>query len=151
MSRSRLPASIRQVLAERARGRCEYCQSPEAYCPDSFTIEHIVPCQQGGTDDLNNLAWACFGCNGRKYTKMQGVDPQTQQSVALFHPRQQKWYEHFAWSEDLQVLEGRSSLDRRTIAVLDLNRPSVVNLQRVLVMVGEHPVQREYLGEEGED
>ena len=144
MSRSHLPASIRQTLAERARGLCEYCQCPEAYCPDSFTVEHIVPRQQGGTDDLDNLAWACFGCNGRKHTKMQGFDPQTQQSVALFHPRQQKWYEHFAWSEDLQVLEGRSPCGRATIAMLGLNRPSVVNLRRVLVMVGEHPAQGEY-------
>ena len=144
MPRSRLPASIRQTLAERARGKCEYCQCPEAYWPDSFTVEHIVPRQQGGTDDLDNLAWACFGCNGRKHTKTRGVDPQTQESVVLFDPRQQKWSEHFAWSEDLQVLEGRSPCGRATIAVLGLNRPSVVNLRRVLVMVGEHPVQREY-------
>ncbi|NEO84257.1 MAG: HNH endonuclease [Spirulina sp. SIO3F2] len=141
MSSARIPIQIRQTLAQRAQGLCEYCQCPEAYCPDSFTVDHVVPRQQGGTDDLENLAWACFGCNGRKHTKVEGVDPQTQQLVALFNPRQQKWSVHFAWSDDLQTLMGETPCGRATIVALGLNRPSVVNLRRVLVAVGEHPAQ----------
>lgn len=87
MSSLRLSVQTRQTVAQQAQGLCEYCQSPEAYCPDSFTVDHIIPRQQGDTDELKNLAWACFGCNSRKHTKTEGIDPQTQQSVALFNPR----------------------------------------------------------------
>ncbi|WP_439638206.1 HNH endonuclease [Spirulina sp.] len=141
MSPAHLSSQTRQAVAQRARGLCEYCQSPEAYCPDSFTVDHVVPRQQGGTDDLENLAWACFGCNGRKHTKTEGVDPQTQQRVTLFNPRQQQWSEHFTWCEDLQTVIGKTSYGRVTVAALSLNRLSVVNLRRVLMRVGEHPAQ----------
>lgn len=142
MSSVRLSVQTHQTVAQRAQGLCEYCQSPEAYCPDSFTVDHVAPRQQGGTDDLANLAWACFGCNGRKHTKTEGIDPQTQEVVALFNPRQQRWSEHFAWREDLQTVMGQTSCGRATVETLGLNRLSVVNLRRVLMKVGEHPAQK---------
>ena len=142
MSPSRLPSQVRRALAQQANGQCEYCRCPETYCPDSFTVDHIQPRHQGGTDDLNNLAWSCFGCNGRKHARTTGIDPQTQSSVPLFNPRQQKWVDHFVWSDDLQMLLGQTACGRATIETLCLNRPSVMNLRRVLVMVGEHPAQQ---------
>jgi hypothetical protein len=142
MSSVRLSLQTRQTVAQRAQGLCEYCQSPEAYCPDSFTVDHVIPRQQGGTDDLENLAWACFGCNGRKHTKTKGSDPQTQQSAPLFNPRQQSWSDHFAWCGDLQTVIGITPCGRATVETLDLNRLSVVNLRRILMKVGEHPAQK---------
>lgn len=141
MAPGRFSDAIRQTLSQRANGQCEYCRCPEGYCPDSFTVDHILPRCQGGTDELGNLAWACFGCNGRKHTKTDGIDPQTQRSVLLFNPRQQVWSDHFCWSEDLQQVSGKTICGRATVEVLSLNRLSVVNLRRVLVMVGEHPAQ----------
>ncbi len=141
MAPLQISAQVRQVLAQKAQYRCEYCQSPAAYCPDSFTVDHIVPRQQGGTDDEDNLAWACYGCNGRKHIKMQGIDPETEQPTNLFHPRQQQWSEHFAWSENLQRVLGLTACGRATITTLALNRDSVMNLRRVLAQVGEHPAQ----------
>ena len=38
-----IAVSVRQMVAERANWRCEYCQSPENMAPQSFTLEHIVP------------------------------------------------------------------------------------------------------------
>lgn len=143
MSSARLPPQIRRAVAQRAQGQCEYCQCPQAYCPDSFTVDHIIPRHRGGTDDMENLAWACLGCNGRKHTKTHGIDPQTQTLIPLFNPRQQKWSEHFVWSENRQILTGQTSCGRATIAILDLNRQGVVNLRRVLLLVGEHPSQKD--------
>jgi hypothetical protein len=34
---------VRQLVTARAQGRCEYCQSPEAYATERFSIEHIQP------------------------------------------------------------------------------------------------------------
>lgn len=65
----RVPPSLRRKVAQRAQKLCEYCRCPEAFSPDSFTIDHIQPRQVGGPTASENLAWACFGCNGRKFTK----------------------------------------------------------------------------------
>jgi hypothetical protein len=52
----------------------------------------------------------------------RAVDPETNEPVALFHPREQKWEEHFAWSRDSSgVLSGKTPCGRATIARLRLN------------------------------
>jgi len=135
----RVPQPLRREVAQRAQQLCEYCRCPEAFSPDSFTIDHIQPRQLGGVTALENLAWSCFGCNGRKYTKTTAVDPLTQQPVPLFNPRQQHWDKHFAWSEDFTQMVGQTACGRATSATLGLNRPGVINLRRLLVSVGLHP------------
>jgi hypothetical protein len=57
----------------------------------------------------------------------------------LFHPRQHRWEEHFAWSDDGTLLVGRTPTGRVTIARLELNRARLVALRRLLSAVGEHP------------
>ena len=59
--------------------------------------------------------------------------------VALFHPRQQVWTEHFAWNEDFTQIIGKTPCGRATIQALCLNRNGLINLRRVLVMAGVHP------------
>ncbi|MEQ8536064.1 MAG: HNH endonuclease signature motif containing protein [Coleofasciculus sp. D1-CHI-01] len=135
----RIPTALRQEIAQRAKHRCEYCRCPDEFSPDSFTVDHIKPRQLGGATTTENLAWACFGCNGRKYTRTVYPDPQTGQEIALFNPRQQNWTEHFDWSEDLTQLLGPTPCGRATIAALALNRPGVVNLRRLLILAGLHP------------
>jgi hypothetical protein len=54
---------------------------------------------QGNMVDLsepNNLALACWNCNLKKGPNLSGVDPNTGQVVALFHPRQDEWDEDFS-------------------------------------------------------
>ena len=135
----RVPSNLRREVAQRAQGLCEYCLCPEAFSPDSFTVDHIQPRQIGGPTTLDNLAWACFGCNGRKFTKTASVDPLTGKAAPLFNPRQQNWDEHFAWSEDATQLTGQTPVGRATIEALSLNRQGVVNLRRLLASAGLHP------------
>jgi 5-methylcytosine-specific restriction endonuclease McrA len=99
----RIPTALRQEIAQRAKHRCEYCRCPDEFSPDSFTVDHIKPRQLGGATTTENLAWACFGCNGRKYTRTVYADPKTGQEIALFNPRQQNWTEHFDWGEDFST------------------------------------------------
>lgn len=76
----------RRFVSDRARGCCEYYLSQAKYAPDPFSIEHVFPRSKGGTDDLDNLAWACMGCNGMKYNETHAIDPVSMEEVALFHP-----------------------------------------------------------------
>ncbi|MGC9525206.1 MAG: HNH endonuclease [Limnospira sp.] len=135
----RVPATLRQEVARRAKNQCEYCRCPDAFSPDSFTVDHIRPRKLGGATIAENLAWACCGCNARKYTRTVYPDPQTGEEVALFNPRRQSWTEHFHWSEDLTQAIGHTPCGRATIAALALNRPGVVNLRRLLILAGLHP------------
>jgi len=92
---------------------------------------------------LDNLAFACPGCNGAKHTKTTGLDPFTNQSVLLYHPRQQQWRDHFAWSEDFIRVLGLTPTGRASIYVLDLNREGLMNFRLALRAVGQHPPQEQ--------
>ena len=52
---------------------------------------------------------------------MTGIDPQTEQEVTLFNPRQQNWEEHYVWSIDKLQIVGKTSIGRATCQRLDLN------------------------------
>ena len=123
----------------RAAGYCEYCRSHESFCIDPFVVDHIHPRVLGGTNALTNLAYSCGGCNTYKNMKIEAIDPLTGEIAALFHPRQQLWSEHFAWTEDFAHVNGLTASGRATVVALQLNRPAVVNLRRVLILVGKHP------------
>ena len=131
----------KQQVQARAHGFCEYCYSSMKYAVQSFECEHIVPLTQGGETALANLAWACGGCNRCKGSKINGLDPDSGQVVALFHPRQQNWSDHFAWNEDFTLIIGITAVGRATVQTLRLNRVGVVNLRQLLVPLGEHPPQ----------
>jgi hypothetical protein len=132
-------AQQKRTIIARANGCCEYCLSQTQYSADPFTIEHIVPRSLGGRTELDNLAWACQGCNGHKHNKVTGLDPFSGQVVPLYHPRQHHWQDHFAWINDYTQIVGLTDSGRATVAVLHLNRQGVMNLRRVLYLLGDHP------------
>lgn len=139
MSKSRLTAAEKQIVAERAGGCCEYCRSQAKYSPDPFSTEHIVPRARGGTNQFDNLAFSCQGCNNRKYISTEAIDPVTGQLVPLYEPRKQRWNEQFVWNDDFTFVLGATPTGRATVEKLQLNREGVVNLRRVLRIVGQHP------------
>lgn len=139
MTETRISTSQRARVVERARGCCEYCLAQERYSPDSFSVEHIIPLSKGGTSSLENLAFACQGCNNRKYASIEALDPVSQKTTPLYHPRQHEWREHFVWSDDGAHILGLTPIGRATVEKLQLNRSGLVNLRRILVSAGEHP------------
>ncbi len=140
MSEWRLTPRQKRTVARRAKDCCEYCQSQARFSPDPFSIEHIIPRTRGGTSALSNLALSCQGCNNRKYASTEAVDAVTGKRVPLYHPRQHRWNDHFAWSSDYTLMIGLTPVGRATIEKLQLNREGVVNLRRVLRAVREHPL-----------
>src|SRR5439155_26304798 len=134
-----LTSRQRQQVRARARGLCEYCRSPDRYSPDPFSIDHIQPQSRGGPYRGANLAYACAGCNGRKHTATAAPDPATGEVVPLYHPRRDRWSDHFAWSADGADLLGLTAVGRATIARMELNRPHLAILRRLLQVIGAHP------------
>lgn len=134
-----IPAPLRRLVSERARYCCEYCRAQAHYSADPFTIDHIQPYSLGGPTTAENLAFCCHGCNQCKATRVAAFDPVTGQTVSLFNPRTQRWEEHFEWNDDFSLLIGLTATGGATISALRLNRPSLVNLRRVLVLISLHP------------
>ncbi len=139
MSNLRPTQKQRQQVTLRAKGCCEYCLSQSRFSPDTFSIDHIVPRVAGGKTSLDNLALSCQRCNSKKHIKTAVFDLVTGQMVPLYHPRQHKWHEHFAWGTNLIHLVALTPIGRVTITTLELNRSGVVNLRRLLCAVDEHP------------
>ena len=139
MSETESIAALKRQVAERAFGCCEYCRSQARFAVQPFSAEHIQPRSGGGKTDADNMALSCQGCNNHKYNKTTGTDPATGALVPLFHPRGQRWRDHFAWSEDGTQVFGLTATGRATVVTLRLNREGVVNLRRLLFAAGEHP------------
>jgi hypothetical protein len=129
----------RAFVAQRAHWCCEYCKSQERFAPQAFTIDHIIPISKNGSDDTDNLAYACQGCNMYKASRVETFDIVSNQMVPIFNPRIQNWHDHFAWSHDFTELIALSSSGRVTIVGLKLNRKILIKLRRFLYLHGEHP------------
>jgi hypothetical protein len=139
MRERQISARRRAEIHSRAYDRCEYCQTPLAYSPDPFVIEHILPLAGGGSSRSDNLALACHGCNGHKAAATTALDAETEELAPLYHPRHDRWRDHFAWSPNGTRMIGLTAIGRATIARLRLNRPGLINLRRVLEASDEHP------------
>lgn len=137
--RKSISVKLRQKVAQRAQHLCEYCKSPKAYSPSPFDTEHIFPVSLGGETRFENLAYACNGCNGHKYNRTHARDPIDGDLVSLFNPRSEKWQEHFVWDTKGVSVIGITPSGRATVEALKLNRVEIVNLRKLLQIVGEHP------------
>src|SRR5205823_9112814 len=116
-----IPVLLRRLVRRRASYRCEYCRLAQAGQEATFHLDHIVPEADGGASVATNLALACVSCSLRKGSRQSAVDVQTGKRVALFHPRRDRWSEHFRW--DGLMLVGMTAKGRATIDLLKLNRP----------------------------
>jgi 5-methylcytosine-specific restriction endonuclease McrA len=121
-------------VRQRAVSRCEYCHLPEEFSGLRFHVEHIVARQHGGTDDPTNLALACPECNFHKGTNLAGIDPATGQVTPLFHPRRDRWEEHF--SRAGANVAGKTTVGRTTVSLLGMNTGDRFRLRRLLVQLG---------------
>jgi len=130
---------VRQSVRQRAGNRCEYCLSHQEYVMGRLQVDHIWPLAKGGLDTEDNLCLACKLCNQYKWSKTVGSDPLTGEIVALFHPRQQRWQDHFAWSDNGEEIIGRTACGRATVIELRLNNEVALIVRRNWVKVGWHP------------
>jgi hypothetical protein len=131
--------SVRQLVTERPKFRCEYCQLQQELCPDTFEVDHIIPRVLGGKTEPNNLCYACPVCNNAKRSQIAARDPQTGRRVRLFDPRRQSWNRHFHWSADSGRLRGKTALGRAIVEALDMNRPRIVHIRLLWAALGLHP------------
>lgn len=132
-----IPAELRQAVVDRAGRACEYCRLPDRLQVGGFETDHIIPTSRGGLTVFENLAYACPHCNDRKWAHVEGQDAITGRTAPLFHPRRDRWADHFECSSSsrLQIL-GKTPSGRATIARLQLNHPELLEIRGELVKLG---------------
>lgn len=129
--------TLRARVWKRAKSICEYCRMPQSFDALSFEIDHIIAEKHHGSTQAANLALACFPCNNHKGPNIAGIDPETEETVSLFHPRRQRWSTHFQW--DGPRLIGRTPDGRATVDVLAFNLPHRVAHREALIDEGVFP------------
>ena len=139
MSKTKLSFALRCETAAHFHFRCAYCQSQEAVLGMRFTVDHIIPEILGGASDPQNLCLACWDCNLTKGSRIAALEPQTQSLVPLFHPRKERWEEHFEWHYEGLIVTERTTTGRVTINALELNRDVLVEARTRWMEVGWHP------------
>jgi hypothetical protein len=110
---------------------------PQDLDSQPFQIDHVIARQHGGTDDLENLALACFSCNKHKGSNIAGIDRRSAKAVPLFHPRHDRWADHFRWRKG--HLLGLTAGARATIDVLQINAPLRAYHRQLLISAGLFP------------
>jgi hypothetical protein len=127
---STFPAGLAKLVRRRARQRCEYCRLPQACQEAAFHIDHVQPRSVKGPTRADNLALACVTCSLKKAARTHARDPKSGEKVRLFHPRTDRWSDHFRWRGSR--LFGKTPTGRATIVALAMNRPAIVAIRKVL-------------------
>ena len=122
MSNTYISPALRQHVADRAKRRCEYCQTQETIIGMPLETEHIVPEATGGRSDEANLCLACPRCNRYKGILISALDEDTNELVSLFNPRQHRWEEHFVWQQDGLYIAGVTPIGRASLNSLTVPR-----------------------------
>lgn len=119
--------SLRRETKLRAGNCCEYCGLAQSDSMMSLHVEHILPKQHGGITVSENLALACPSCNLHKGPNLTGIDPDTAQVCRLFHPRRDRWLDHFR-REGARVI-GITPIGRTTTWLLGMNSEEQMSLR----------------------
>jgi hypothetical protein len=98
----------------------------ESATPDA----HEIAVKHGGRAVEENLALCCTVCNRFKGGDIASIDPETGQLTPLFHPRRDRWDDHYRLSDgEILALTPRG---RVTIRLLRMNRPTRIK-ERLLL------------------
>ena len=68
MPRQEFTRKVRKHIIDRANGKCDVCELP--FKPGArVEVDHILPCELGGTNDASNGRALCPSCHKAKTTE----------------------------------------------------------------------------------
>jgi hypothetical protein len=131
--------ALRREVGTRAQSRCEYCLYPEARSAFSHQVDHIISRKHGGGSGLDNLALCCIFCNRYKGSDIAAIDMRTGEIVRLFHPRLDRWPDHFRVVG--AIIEPLTLRGEVTARLLRFNQAQRVAERALLQATGYYPRQ----------
>jgi len=132
---SDISAELRAQVARRAGHRCEYCGIREDDAGFAHQVDHVLSRKHGGMSALDNLAYACILCNRHKGSDVAAIDPLSGEVVRLFHPRRDRWSDHFRFKDN--AVEALSAPGRATVRLLRLNTTERIAERRTMDIEGD--------------
>lgn len=129
--------SLRSEVAQRAERRCEYCLIHEEDVGFPHQVDHIISRKHGGLSSAENLALASVICNRYKGTDVASINTGTGQVIRLFHPRRDRWADHFRI--DQERIEPLTEVGRVTVNLLRLNAAERISERHLLQALGVYP------------
>ncbi len=88
-----------------------------------------------------NLAYACFACNRGKGSDIASLVPGTARLAPLFHPRHDRWHEHFGLSKaDGVTIVPVSDIGEVTARLLRINDPDRLVERQALRAALRYPI-----------
>lgn len=135
MSVTRIPSELRRLVVGRAGDCCEYCRLPSAFAYFAHEVDHVVAEKHDGHTVAENLCLACFSCNRHKGSDLASIDPLTGAMTALFHPRRDRWSEHFRF--DGARIQPLTAVGRTTARLFQFNTPPRIAERQPLVRAGK--------------
>ena len=114
-----ISAQLRRTVRTLYAFACGYCGVSETEVGAYLTVDHFMPQEAGGSDDIENLVYACHACNLHKSTAWSATAP------PVLHPLRTEMTLHFRLISD-GSLQSLSPEGAQHIETLHLNRPPLV-------------------------
>lgn len=134
---TRIPEALRRLVFDRANGHCEYCllSQDDSFLPHE--VDHIISEKHRGLTVEENLCLSCFDCNRHKGSDIASVDLDTGRLTPLFHPRSDRWAEHFRL--DGPRIVPLTAVGRVTEYLLSLNSVEQLAKRADLIQLHRYP------------
>jgi len=129
-----ISAELRQTIADRANGLCEYCLIAEADTFYGCEVDHIISLKHGGSSKPENLAYACALCNRAKGSDVGSVST-SGEFTRFFNPRTDRWVEHFRL--DAAVIRPLTIVGEVTARILGFNDSARLHEREEMIRFGK--------------
>ena len=116
---------LSEAVRERFQRACGYCGVTEIAVGGELTLDHYRPRAAGGSDDQDNLVYACVRCNQYK-GDFWSDSADLAHGRRVLHPGIDDISEHVITDENAGYLHGLTATGVFHIALLRLNRPQLV-------------------------
>ena len=139
MRSTHVSVALRGLVADRAKGLCEYCLIHEADTYFGCQIDHIISEKHGGPTTAVNLAYACLFCNRYKGSDVGSVVGAASSFVRFFSPRTDSWSDHFELFGNMTI-GSLSDIGTATMKILGINSSERILERQRLAREGRYPI-----------
>ena len=116
------------LVRERFGYCCGYCGVSEIDSGGELTVDHFIPESAGGSNDEENLVYACFRCNIYK-TDFLPTEAHLAAGQRVLHPLHDSLDAHYRLDTASGALIGLTPTGSFHISLLQLNRPQLKSLR----------------------
>lgn len=137
---SRVGEQVRRLVETRAQWACEYCLIHEDDTFFGCEVDHVISQKHDGPSDPENLAYACLPCNRQKGSDIASIHWLTGELVRFFHPRRDRWTDHFRIEGPAIV--PKTEVGEVTARILRMNDPDRILERETLIELGRYPLRQ---------